>query len=96
MRQFEGVAADCGVNAIGGVLSAALDQRDDRTSKRGSPISKNIYGQFLEHGGDIVNSGVWAEMLVDRKFFLPGCLQCAHTSAGDCQCWRQITFSADF
>lgn len=28
-------------------------------------------GQFLEHGGDIVNTGVWAEMLVDRKFFYP-------------------------
>jgi alpha-N-arabinofuranosidase len=41
------------------------------TSKTGAPISKNIYGQFLEHGGDIVNTGVWSEMLVDRKFFYP-------------------------
>ena len=40
-------------------------------SKTGAPISKNIYGQFLEHGGDIVNNGVWSEMLVDRKFFYP-------------------------
>ena len=40
-------------------------------SKTGVPISKNIYGQFLEHGGDIVNTGVWSEMLVDRKFFYP-------------------------
>ena len=32
-------------------------------SKTGAPISKYIYGQFLEHGGDIVNEGVWAEML---------------------------------
>ncbi|MGA2534789.1 MAG: hypothetical protein ABSF53_02150 [Terracidiphilus sp.] len=40
-------------------------------SKTGAPISKNIYGQFLEHGGDIVNTGVWAEMLADRKFFYP-------------------------
>src|SRR5690348_1705453 len=40
-------------------------------SKTGAPISKNIYGQFLEHGGDIVNTGVWSEMLVDRKFFYP-------------------------
>jgi alpha-L-arabinofuranosidase len=38
-------------------------------SKNSSPISKNIQGQFLEHGGDIVNAGVWSEMLVDRKFF---------------------------
>src|SRR5208283_4706024 len=41
------------------------------TSKTGAPISKYIYGQFLEHGGDIVNNGVWSEMLVDRKFFYP-------------------------
>ena len=40
-------------------------------SKTGAPISKNIYGQFLEHGGDIVNTGVWSEMLADRKFFYP-------------------------
>ncbi len=40
-------------------------------SKTGTPISKYIYGQFLEHGGDIVNTGVWAELLVDRKFFYP-------------------------
>ncbi|MGA3135400.1 MAG: alpha-N-arabinofuranosidase [Terracidiphilus sp.] len=40
-------------------------------SKTGAPISKYVYGQFLEHGGDIVNSGVWAELLADRKFFYP-------------------------
>ena len=40
-------------------------------SKTAAPISKYLYGQFLEHGGDIVNAGVWAEMLVDRKFYYP-------------------------
>ncbi len=40
-------------------------------SKTGPPISKYIYGQFLEHGGNIVNEGVWAEMLDDRKFYYP-------------------------
>ncbi len=35
------------------------------------PISKYLYGQFLEHGGNIVNEGVWAEMLEDRKFYNP-------------------------
>ncbi len=48
------------------IVNATID-----TSKTGAPISKNIYGQFLEHGGDIVNTGVWSEMLVDRKFFYP-------------------------
>ena len=50
----------------GRAVSATID-----TSKTGPPISKYIYGQFLEHGGDIVNTGVWSEMLVDRKFFYP-------------------------
>ncbi len=40
-------------------------------SKTGPPISKYLYGQFLEHGGNIVNEGVWAEMLEDRKFYNP-------------------------
>ena len=40
-------------------------------SKTGAPISKYIYGQFLEHIGGIVNTGIWAEMLDDRKFYYP-------------------------
>ena len=40
-------------------------------SKTGAPISKYVYGQFLEHIGNIVNEGVWAEMLEDRKFYYP-------------------------
>ena len=47
-------------------VSATID-----ASKTGPPISKYIYGQFLEHGGNIVNEGVWAEMLADRKFYYP-------------------------
>ena len=40
-------------------------------SKTGAPISKYIYGQFLEHIGGIVNANIWAEMLDDRKFYFP-------------------------
>ena len=40
-------------------------------SRTGAPISKFIYGQFLEHIGGIVNNGIWAEMLDDRKFYYP-------------------------
>ncbi len=40
-------------------------------SKTGAPISKYIYGQFLEHIGGIVNNGIWSEMLDDRKFYFP-------------------------
>src|ERR1700733_1411068 len=47
-------------------INASID-----VSKTGTPISRYIYGQFLEHGGDIVNAGIWSEMLVDRRFFYP-------------------------
>ena len=39
--------------------------------RRAPPISKYVYGQFLEHLGGIVNDNLWAEMLDDRKFFDP-------------------------
>ena len=60
------------------LLFATLSPAQTRTvhatidaSKAGAPISKHIYGQFLEHIGGIVNTGIWAEMLDDRKFFNP-------------------------
>jgi alpha-N-arabinofuranosidase len=37
----------------------------------GAPISKYVYGQFIEHLGRCIYSGIWAEMLEDRKFFYP-------------------------
>ncbi|MGO9095883.1 MAG: alpha-N-arabinofuranosidase [Bryobacteraceae bacterium] len=47
-------------------VSATID-----ASKTGPPISRYIYGQFLEHIGGLVNTGIWAEMLDDRKFYYP-------------------------
>ncbi|MEW6237806.1 MAG: alpha-L-arabinofuranosidase C-terminal domain-containing protein [Candidatus Omnitrophota bacterium] len=38
-------------------------------SKEGAPISKYIYGQFIEHLGRCIYGGIWAEMLEDRKFY---------------------------
>jgi alpha-N-arabinofuranosidase len=37
--------------------------------KTGAPISKYIYGQFIEHLGRCIYGGIWAEMLEDRKFY---------------------------
>ena len=37
-----------------------------QTSARISPY---VYGQFIEHIGGIINRGLWAEMLDDRKFY---------------------------
>jgi len=39
------------------------------TAKMLAPMSKYIYGQFIEHLGRCIYQGIWAEMLEDRKFF---------------------------
>ncbi len=39
--------------------------------KVGRPISKYIYGQFIEHLGRCIYGGIWAEMIEDRKFYYP-------------------------
>jgi len=39
--------------------------------KTGEPISKFVYGQFIEHLGRCIYGGIWAEMLEDRKFYFP-------------------------
>jgi alpha-N-arabinofuranosidase len=38
-------------------------------SKTSAPISPYIFGQFIEHIGDLINRSLWAEMLDDRKFY---------------------------
>jgi len=40
-------------------------------AKTGEPISRYIYGQFIEHLGRCIYGGIWAEMLEDRKFYYP-------------------------
>jgi alpha-N-arabinofuranosidase len=47
-------------------ISVAID-----ADKMGEPISKYIYGQFIEHLGRCIYGGIWAEMLEDRKFYYP-------------------------
>ena len=58
-------------------------------SKTGAPISKYIYGQFLEHIGGIVNNNIWAEMLDDRKFYSPITSHPPAEPAGPS--WRRVT-----
>ncbi len=52
------------------LLPNRAEIRIDAT-RTGEPISKYIYGQFIEHLGRCIQGGVWAEMLEDRKFFFP-------------------------
>jgi len=47
-------------------VSAGVD-----ASKTGAAISPYIYGQFVEHAGRLVYTGLWSEMLDDRKFYNP-------------------------
>jgi alpha-N-arabinofuranosidase len=42
----------------------------DATQTR-APISKYIYGQFIEHLGRCIYGGIWSELLEDRKFYYP-------------------------
>jgi alpha-N-arabinofuranosidase len=54
------------MTAVGQERTVTID-----TSKTGEPISKYIYGQFIEHLGRCIYGGIWAEMLEDRKFYYP-------------------------
>ena len=50
-------------------VSAAEPSITVNAARTGEPISKYIYGQFIEHLGRCIYGGIWAEMLEDRKFF---------------------------
>ncbi|MBN2321359.1 MAG: alpha-N-arabinofuranosidase [Acidobacteria bacterium] len=49
----------------------------------GEPISRYVYGQFIEHLGRCIYGGLWAEMLEDRKFFYP--------VTGEAPAWEMYT-----
>ena len=52
--------------AVGQPVIATID-----ATKTGAPISPYVYGQFLEHAGNLVYSSLWSQMLDDRKFYYP-------------------------
>ena len=41
------------------------------TQQTSAPVSKYLYGQFIEHIGSTMYGSLWAEMLDDRKFYFP-------------------------
>ncbi len=63
------------------VLSAAAQQKEPGvadqlkvnidTQQIGAPISKYLYGGFIEHGGTLIYRSLWSEMIDDRKFYFP-------------------------
>jgi alpha-N-arabinofuranosidase len=47
-------------------LKATIDMQ-----QTAPPVSKYLYGQFIEHIGGTMYGSLWAEMVDDRKFFFP-------------------------
>jgi alpha-N-arabinofuranosidase len=47
-------------------LVADIDARETA-----APVSKYVFGMFIEHIGRTMYSSLWAEMLDDRKFYFP-------------------------
>jgi alpha-L-arabinofuranosidase len=63
---------DLRLEALSRPMTAEAAVRIDLAAT-GAPISKYVYGQFIEHLGRCIYGGIWAEMLEDRKFYLaPG------------------------
>ena len=58
------LSAGAQTSAPGQPVTATVD-----ASKTGPPISPYVYGQFLEHIGNLIYSSLWSEMLNDRKFY---------------------------
>ncbi len=52
--------------AVPSRISATID-----TQQVASPISKYLYGGFIEHGGMLMYRSLWDEIIDDRKFYFP-------------------------
>ena len=58
--------AQQGDGAGPGKITAKIDAQ-----QVSAPISKYLYGGFIEHGGMLMYRSLWAEIVDDRKFFFP-------------------------
>ena len=64
-----------------GSLSAAAQQPQPNvpnpltvtidTSQTADPVSKYVFGSFIEHIGTLIYRSMWSELLDDRKFYFP-------------------------
>ena len=41
------------------------------TQQTADPVSKYLFGSFIEHIGTLIYRSIWAELLDDRKFYFP-------------------------
>jgi len=56
----------CAAQAQGSSPAADIDATKER-----APISPFLFGQFVEHAGNLIYTSLWCEMLDDRKFYFP-------------------------
>jgi alpha-N-arabinofuranosidase len=71
---FAGLCLACAVTANAQQAGPSVPDRlrvNIDTTQTSPPISKYLYGQFIEHIGSTMYSSLWAEMLDDRKFYFP-------------------------
>ena len=64
-----GLAGALSVPSYAAVSTSAPLKGIIDVNKKFPPINPYIYGGFLEHGANIINHTMWAEMLDDRKFY---------------------------
>ena len=61
-----GTAQEAAPGGTGAAITAGID-----ATQIGAPISKYLYGGFIEHGGQLMYRSLWSEMVDDRKFYFP-------------------------
>ena len=59
-------AQEAAPSGSGGIIDVNVDATQVQ-----APISKYLYGGFIEHGGALMYRSLWAEMIDDRKFYFP-------------------------
>ncbi len=60
-----------GVSAQEAGAATNVIKADIDATQVGAPVSKYLYGGFIEHGGTLVYRSLWSEMIDDRKFYNP-------------------------
>lgn len=58
-------------SAVSGQSSQGSIKATVDTKQVAAPISKYLYGGFIEHGGQLIYRSLWSEMIDDRKFYFP-------------------------
>lgn len=63
---FQAAAAPQTQPAVPDDLKVTID-----TQQTADPVSKYVFGSFIEHIGSLIYRSLWAELLDDRKFYFP-------------------------